>query len=126
MGIYDDCKKVVNDKPPSTLTALEREVLYARIRAFSVRVQYLIWNIAATVLLYLFNKSLLNEYIWNGEFYKIITFHVIQSIAIISYFATSLSDPGILYCYIHTLLYLPSYIDHVFIVYNNKNQDISN
>ena len=101
MGIYDDCKKVINDKPPSTLTALEREVLYARIRAFSVRVQYLIWNIAATVLLYLFNKSLLNEYIWNGQYYKIITFHIIQSIAIIAYFATSLSDPGIVYIYIY-------------------------
>ena len=103
MGIYDDCKKVVNDKPPSTLTALEREVLYARIRAFSVRVQYIIWNIAATVLLYLFNGSLLNGYIWNGDFHKIVAFHIIQTIAVISYFATSLTNPGIQYIINHTI-----------------------
>eukprot|EP01084_Bolivina_argentea_P267689 454479_1 len=94
MGIYDDCKKVMADKPGSTLTALEREVLYARIRAFSVRVQYIIWNIAATVLLYLFNGSLLNGYISNGYYYKIIIFHSIQIISIISYFCTSLVNPG--------------------------------
>mmetsp|Transcript_48388 Transcript_48388/g.77458 ORF Transcript_48388/g.77458 Transcript_48388/m.77458 type:complete len:389 (+) Transcript_48388:177-1343(+) len=94
MGIYDDCSKVINDKPPSNLTALEREVLYARIRAFSVRVQYAIWNIAATVLLYLFNGSLLNGYLWTGEFYKILIFHTIQAISIVFYFCTSLSDPG--------------------------------
>ena len=94
MGIYNDCRTIINDKPPSTLTALEREVLYARIRAFSVRVQYIIWNIAATVLLYLFNGSLLNGYIWDGDFHKILTFHIIQSISIISYFCTSLSNPG--------------------------------
>eukprot|EP00483_Globobulimina_turgida_P012302 UN12324 len=94
MGIYNDCKKVMADRPGSTLTALEREVLYARIRAFSVRVQYVIWNMAATVLLYLFNGSLLNGYIYNGYFYKIIIFHSIQTISIISYFCTSLVNPG--------------------------------
>eukprot|EP01083_Nonionella_stella_P225323 801193_1 len=94
MGIYSDCKKAMNDKPGSTLTALEREVLYARIRAFSVRVQYCIWNVAATVLLYLFNHSLLNKYIDAGDVYKIAIFHAFQAISIIAYFLTSLSNPG--------------------------------
>jgi len=94
MGIYSDCKTVVDDKPPVALTALEREVLYARIRAFSVRVQYTVWNIAAIMLLYLFNGSMLNGYLWNGHIYKVMIFHAIQLLSIIAYFCTSLSNPG--------------------------------
>eukprot|EP01084_Bolivina_argentea_P265792 450655_1 len=94
MGIYDDCRLALEDSPPSTLTALEREVLYARLRAFSVRIQYVVWNIAGTVLLYLFSGSLLNAYFINGDYYIIIIFHLVQIISFIAYFKTSLADPG--------------------------------
>ena len=95
MGFFADCKTAIEDNPPSKLSALEREVLYARIRAVSVRVQYVVWNIAATILLYLFNGSLLNGYVQHEQFAKLIVFHSVQSIAIIAYFRTSLSNPGL-------------------------------
>ena len=97
MGFFKDFQTAIQDKPPSNLSALEREVLYARIRAVCVRFQYVVWNIAATIFLYLFNGSLLNGYVQNADFTKIILFHSSQSIAIIFYFVTSLANPGILF-----------------------------
>eukprot|EP01083_Nonionella_stella_P225324 801195_1 len=94
MGIYSDCKNAIKGESSSTLTAVEREVLYARLRAFSVRIQYVIWNVSATILLYLFNHSLLNNYIDDGYIYKIAIFHSFQALSIISYFMTSLANPG--------------------------------
>ena len=90
-GIYSDCKRAIFNPPTS---ALEREVLFARIRTYSVRIQYISWNIAATVLLYLFPDSLLNQYIIHDKVYYNIIFHCIQLFAIITYFITSFMDPG--------------------------------
>eukprot|EP01083_Nonionella_stella_P207939 754942_1 len=90
-GIYSDCKRAIFNPPTS---ALEREVLFARIRTYSVRIQYISWNIAATVLLYLFPDSLLNQYIIHDKIYYNIIFHCIQIFAIITYFITSFMDPG--------------------------------
>eukprot|EP01083_Nonionella_stella_P015870 44402_1 len=90
-GIYSDCKQAIFDPPTS---ALEREVLFARIRTYSVRIQYISWNIAATVLLYLFPDSLLNQYIIHDKIYYNIIFHCVQLFAIITYFVTSFMDPG--------------------------------
>eukprot|EP01084_Bolivina_argentea_P195525 335393_1 len=90
-GIYSDCKRAIFSPPTS---ALEREVLFARIRTYSVRIQYISWNIAATVLLYLFPDSLLNQYIIHDKIYYNIIFHCIQIFAIITYFITSFMDPG--------------------------------
>merc|ERR1719411_2243571 len=75
-GIYTDCRKAIFDPPTS---ALEREVLFARIRTYSVRIQYISWNIAATVLLYLFPDSLLNQYIIHDKlYYNIIFYYLIH------------------------------------------------
>eukprot|EP01084_Bolivina_argentea_P109024 194877_1 len=90
-GIYSDCKRAIFNPPTS---ALEREVLFARIRTYSVRIQYISWNIAATVLLYLFPDSLLNQYIIHDKIYYNIIFHALQFIAILTYFLTSFMDPG--------------------------------
>lgn len=90
-GIYQDCRQAIFDPPHS---ALEREVLFARIRTYSVRIQYISWNIAATVLLYLFPDSLLNQYIIHDKFYYNLIFHGIQVFAILFYFITSFMDPG--------------------------------
>ena len=90
-GIYYDCHRAIFNPPTS---ALEREVLFARIRTYSVRIQYVSWNIAATVLLYLFPDSLLNQYIIHDKFYYNIIFHTIQFLAISTYFITSFMDPG--------------------------------
>jgi len=59
-----------------------------------VRIQYVSWNIAATVLLYLFPDSLLNQYIIHDKIYYNIIFHTIQWLAISTYFITSFMDPG--------------------------------
>mmetsp|Transcript_47626 Transcript_47626/g.79033 ORF Transcript_47626/g.79033 Transcript_47626/m.79033 type:complete len:394 (+) Transcript_47626:92-1273(+) len=90
-GIYSDCKKAIFNPPPS---ALEREVLFARIRTYSVRIQYVSWNIAATVLLYLFPDSLLNQYIIHDKIYYNLIFHCIQLFAIVTYFITTFMNPG--------------------------------
>ena len=90
-GIYSDCKRAIFNPPTS---ALEREVLFARIRTYSVRIQYISWNIAATVLLYLFPDSLLNQYIIHDKIYYNVIFHSLQLIAICTYFLTSFIDPG--------------------------------
>jgi len=90
-GIYTDCRKAIFDPPTS---ALEREVLFARIRTYSVRIQYISWNIAATVLLYLFPDSLLNQYIIHNKLYYNLIFHSVQVFAVSTYFITSFMDPG--------------------------------
>jgi len=69
-------------------------VLFARIRTYSVRIQYISWNIAATVLLYLFPDSLLNQYIIHDKLYYNLIFHSVQVFAVTTYFITSFMDPG--------------------------------
>lgn len=94
MGIVEDCKQLASDRPPFPLSALQREVVYARVRAFSVRIQYMLWNIAATVLLYLFPASMLNAYALNHHYFRLFAFHILQILSICFYFSTSLCDPG--------------------------------
>ena len=89
--VYQDIKTAIWNPPKGPL---DREILHARLRAYWVRVQYITWNIIATVLLYTFGDSMLNLYINDGEYYYNITFHGIQLIAIIAYFITSFRNPG--------------------------------
>lgn len=86
-----DIKRAIFNPPSS---ALEREVLFARLRTYNVRTQYICWNITATILLYVFADSLLNQFILKNQIYFNILFHTLQLIAIISYFITSFTNPG--------------------------------
>jgi len=73
---------------------LDREILYARIRAYWVRVQYIGWNAAAIGLLYAFKDSLLNVALVEQDYFYIGGFHFLQAIAFTAYYITSFSDPG--------------------------------
>mmetsp|Transcript_17796 Transcript_17796/g.28430 ORF Transcript_17796/g.28430 Transcript_17796/m.28430 type:complete len:541 (+) Transcript_17796:23-1645(+) len=74
--------------------ALEREVLQARLRKYWVRVQYICWNVLATVFVYIFRDSMLNVYLDEHRYSPVIMFHSIQLVAIIAYFIASFRDPG--------------------------------
>ena len=58
------------------------------------RIEFLLCNIVCIGLLYTFQDSLIYQYMNEGQYYKVIIFHLIQSCTFITYFLTSFKDAG--------------------------------
>eukprot|EP01083_Nonionella_stella_P248664 860606_1 len=89
--LFKDIQTAIKNPPKG---ALDREILHARLRSYWVRIQYIAWNILATLLLYTFGDSVLNIYIYKKQYYYSIIFHSFQLLSIIAYFITSFRNPG--------------------------------
>jgi len=91
MQIIEDCKTAIKSPPESPI---ESRILHSRIRAYWSRCEYMLWNAIGVALLYLFQDSLLNEYLSTNRYHLNIIFHSIQFLSIVAYLFTSLADPG--------------------------------
>ena len=58
------------------------------------RFEFILCNTIVCGLLYIFQDSLLNQYIDNGKLYMNIIFHFVQLLSLVAYFITSCKDAG--------------------------------
>ncbi|ETO25814.1 palmitoyltransferase ZDHHC9 [Reticulomyxa filosa] len=98
MSTFCNCNQVLHDcyatifNPP--VDEFEKELLRSRMKKYSVRTQYVVWNIVAIAIAYSWKDGALRQWLAHDEAFLNIFFHLLQVIAIILYAITTFSNPG--------------------------------
>ncbi|ETO08537.1 hypothetical protein RFI_28851, partial [Reticulomyxa filosa] len=89
--VFLDYKSAMLNPPADPF---ERSLLFSRVRKYSVRFQYVMWNILAVVCVYSWDDSVLREWIEHDYASRNILYHLVQLASIVLYCLTTFGDPG--------------------------------
>lgn len=78
------------------MSMMDKRILNSRLKGYWLRCEYVLINAIAIASVYALNDSLLRQYARQEYYHPLVLFHLVQCLAVVSYFITSCKDPGYL------------------------------